>query len=208
MLFQKYREEIIWRRVEPFHRLDGWLTDSEAIGLYKMAASLDKKAIIVEIGSWQGKSTYCLARGLKTGGRVYAIDPFNGDAGQDVESRRIYEEQKAGKDLEQIFRQNMSALHVMDKIVVKKGYSPDFTGQFPHINALFIDGDHSFEGCSNDFHLYADKIIPGGFLAFHDYYADRPESGPTRVIEELVIPDPRFQFYKLFHSLWTARRVN
>ena len=186
MLFQKLRRKKILKKIEAFRQLEGWLTDSEALGLFEMAASLGEKASIVEIGSWQGKSSYCLVSGLKSG-LLYAIDPFNGDAGEDLASKKEYEEKKEGRDLEGIFLHNMKRLGVMRKIKMHKGYSKDFHHQFTEIDALFIDGDHSYAGCSNDFHLYAHKIIGGGFLAFHDYYPERKELGPTRVIQEQVM---------------------
>ena len=112
-----------------------------------------------------------------------------------------------GNDLAEIFLSNMRSLGVIDKIQMKKGYSQDFFYEFSDIDALFIDGDHSIEGCKNDFKLYADKIIPGGFLAFHDYYYDRPALGPTFVVHNLVMKDPRFTFYKQYDTLWIAKRI-
>lgn len=193
------------KKIEGFRGLDGWLTDAEAFGLYRMASMLKPDATVVEIGSWQGKSSYCIASGLKTG-MLYAIDPFNGDPGDDLASSREYMEKKTGKDLEQIFQQNMVSLGVSSKIQAKKGYSRDFHAQFTSIDALFIDGDHSYTGCSNDFHLYAGKIVPGGWLAFHDYYPDRAELGPTQVVQQLVMRDPQYSFFALYDSLWMAKK--
>jgi predicted O-methyltransferase YrrM len=205
MLFQKLRQRAVLKKIGDYRQLDGWLTDAEAFGLFQMASALKPGATVVEIGSWQGKSSYCIASGLRSG-ILYAIDPFNGDAGDDVASSREYMEKKTGKDLEQIFQQNMARLGVSSKIRAQKGYSRDFHEQFTTLDALFIDGDHSYAGCSNDFHLYAGKIVPGGWLAFHDYYPDRAELGPTQVIEQLVKTDPQYVFYAQYDSLWIARK--
>ncbi len=40
------------------------------------------------------------------------------------------------------------------------GYALDF---------VFIDADHSYEGCSEDINLWLPKIRPGGILCGHDY---------------------------------------
>jgi MMP 1-O-methyltransferase len=205
MLFQKRRQKSDLRKIEAFRGLEGWLTDQEALGLFRMTAALDENATVVEIGSWQGKSTYCLASGLKSG-TVYAIDPFNGDAGNDKDSSGEYKEKMGQRDLSEVFLQNMKALGVLEKIQMKKGYSQDFHQEFSKIDVLFIDGDHSITGCTNDFNLYAKKVIPGGFLAFHDYYPGRSELGPTYTIQSLVIPDPGFTFYKQYDSLWIAKK--
>jgi predicted O-methyltransferase YrrM len=39
-------------------------------------------------------------------------------------------------------------------------------------DVLFIDGDHSLEGVSEDFEMYASFVRPGGLIAFHDIVAD------------------------------------
>ena len=36
------------------------------------------------------------------------------------------------------------------------------------VDLLFIDGDHSYEGCLADFRMYRDLVAPGGLIAFHD----------------------------------------
>ena len=36
------------------------------------------------------------------------------------------------------------------------------------IDLLFIDGDHSYEGCLADFDMYHDMVSPAGLIVFHD----------------------------------------
>jgi predicted O-methyltransferase YrrM len=197
----KLREFLISKRISNYKKIDGWLSQSEATGLYLTASMLPPAAVIVEIGSWQGKSTFCLAKGLRSG-KIYAIDPFNADAGFDVESSQVYTALKGTRDLLDIFNDNMKNFNVEKNIVVKKGYSEQFAKDFDLIDFLFIDGDHSIAGCKKDYQLYSGKVRKGGFIAFHDYYSDRPELGPTYVVDELVKKSDEFIFYKQFDSLW------
>lgn len=201
----KLSEKDILKKIEKFRAIDGWLSDQEALGLYTTASKLSKNATAVEIGSWQGKSTYCIAKGLRTG-KVWAIDPFNADGGLDLQSQDEYNNKKGNRDLLEVFTDNMRSLDVLDKIVVKKGYSNQFADEVNKIDFLFIDGDHSIEGCKSDFELYAHKIVPGGFIAFHDYYAHRPELGPTHVIDNIVLKSTEFAFHHLYDSLWVGRK--
>ena len=189
------------RNISAYQSINGWLTPLEAIGLYKTARQLPKKSVVVEIGSWQGKSTFCLAKGIRSG-KLYAIDPFNADAGFDTQSEKDYFDGKVGSDLLTVFQNNIRRLTVASKIVTKKGYSYDFPDEFTAINFLFIDGDHSIEGCLNDYKLYAHKVVKGGFIAFHDYYNNRPELGPTHVVNQIINKSNDFVFYKLYDSLW------
>ena len=43
----------------------GWLTDEEGEALYDLAKRCEGRGVIVEIGSWKGKSTICLGIGSR-----------------------------------------------------------------------------------------------------------------------------------------------
>lgn len=199
-------ERSVLKKISAFHDLDGWLTVREAIGLYLTAHKLPRNATVVEIGSWQGKSTYCISKGLKSG-KVYAIDPFNADPGSDEGNRELYISRKGNDNLLEQFKKNMRVLGVLEHIAIKQGYSYQFYNDFSKINLLFIDGDHSIKGCKTDFDLYSPRVVPGGFIAFHDYYEHREDLGSTYVIKNLVLKSPDFKFYRQYDTLWIARRI-
>ena len=203
-MFKNFIYKRLLKSIKDYSKIEGWLTDNEAVGLYRVARQLPKKAVVVEIGSWQGKSTYCISKGLKSG-KLYAIDPFNADAGLDIDSQEAYLK-KRGADLLESFKENMTLYGVEQNIIVKKGYSQEFYGDFEQIDFLFIDGDHSIEGCRSDFEMYSPKISSGGFIAFHDYYEDRKNLGPTYVIKNLVLTSEAFKFVALYDSLWIAKK--
>ena len=58
--------------------VEGWLAPEEVEFLYRQAKKLENKGVIVEIGSYKGKSTICLAGGSEAGKsiKVYAVDPY------------------------------------------------------------------------------------------------------------------------------------
>lgn len=205
-MFKKYFEKSDLKKINAYRDIDGWISEQEALGLYRTARKLPTGAVVVEIGSWMGKSTYCISRGLASG-KIFAIDPFNADAGNDDDSQDTYNAIGANKDLLTAFQKNLAQRGVTDKVVPKKGYSQDFHQEFNTIDFLFIDGDHSIEGCKSDFELYAHKVVKGGYIAFHDFYEDRNELGPTYVIKNMVLNNSGFQFIKLYDSLWVGKRV-
>ena len=98
MIFLNKIEKKLPKILEPFHGIEGWLTEQEALGLYSIALKLPSNATVVEIGSWKGKSTFCIASGLKKG-KVIAIDPFNADAGNDEGSKEEYLQKKGNGDM-------------------------------------------------------------------------------------------------------------
>lgn len=190
--------------IEKYEGIDGFLFPEEAVALYHLASLLPKNSTIVEIGSWKGKSTYCLAKGLKTG-KVFAIDPF--DASGDDSSMEIYNQMKGEIPLIQQFEEKMTQLDVIDKIETLAGFSHQFVNKFKQIDLLFIDGDHSIKGCQYDFDHYSPLIPSGGYIALHDYSPLRKDLGPTWVIENKIIPSKEYKFIDLFNSLWIGRKV-
>ena len=51
-MFLKLRQKAMLSKIRPYRQLNGWLSDQEALGLFRLAAELRKNARIVEIGSW------------------------------------------------------------------------------------------------------------------------------------------------------------
>lgn len=52
------------------------------------------------------------------------------------------------------------------------------------IDVLFIDGDHSYEGCKADIDAWSPSVNAGGVLLFHD--ADEGGPGILRAITEFI----------------------
>lgn len=46
------------------------------------------------------------------------------------------------------------------------------------LDLVFIDADHSYEGCKSDIAAYWSKVKPGGFISGHDYANDDFRFGP------------------------------
>ena len=60
--------------------IEGWLTDREVDFLHQTARDCAGDGVILEIRSYKGKSTVCLAKGSQAGSHVhvYAVDPHIG----------------------------------------------------------------------------------------------------------------------------------
>ena len=52
---------------------------------------------------------------------------------------------------------------------------------------VFLDADHSYEGCAADLAAWAPKVRPGGYICGHDYEnTDFPKFGVTQAVDEFV----------------------
>lgn len=203
-ILKYFKRQLIITKIHKYKTIDGWLAPLEAVGLYTFAKKVPKNGVVVEIGSWKGKSTYCLAKGVKPGVKIIAIDPF--DYSGDPESEVLYKKSKNDINPLTEFTKNMEKLGVTKKIEIKKGLSKDFINQIKEIDLLFIDGDHSIEGCIYDYENYSPKIKPGGYLLFHDYNPGGKDVGPTWVIEKLVIPSKKYQKVDTYDSVCVFKK--
>jgi MMP 1-O-methyltransferase len=210
------RARLLWRGLRyvqllPYASIDGWLTVDEAITLFELARGLPHEApVVVEIGSWQGKSSVCLGRGLagKRAPRLCCIDPF--DASGDDASAPDYgvRAQRVGGGLRGAFEDNLRAVGVREIVDVRQGMSHEHARDWhAPIDLLFLDGDHGYPAVRRDFADWAPRIRPGGFLVMHDV-VHPVHDGPRRVVEELVRNDPQWVDVRCVDSMFVARKAS
>ena len=156
--------------------VEGWLGPLEGALLYRLASEADPTGWIVEIGSWQGKSTIWLAAGSQAGrgARVVAIDPHVGTYLR-----------ADGETTEPALRRNLDragvAKHV--DVVVKTSEAAAADWSCP-VSLLWIDGDHEYESVRRDLELWEPHLLPNATVALHDTFVWR---GPERVVRERLI---------------------
>jgi predicted O-methyltransferase YrrM len=151
----------MWPRIDA---IEGWLLNSEGKWLYRRALSMPDGANLVEIGSFKGRSTCCLAFACQgTNKRVFALDAFDG--GPDLPPYDSFEE----------FQQNIKRLELSDYIEPVRGISWEIAKTWNKpIDFLFIDGSHIHEHVLADFTSFFPHVVPGGIISFHDVHEDHP----------------------------------
>ena len=154
-----------------FEEVEGFLFGLEGFALMQLAAHGEGEGAIVEIGSFQGRSTCWLASGAKRAGRehVTAVDHFKGSpehqAGGQMESGAIAREGSTyGR-----FCENIKAMEVDDYVdPIVAGSAEAVQSWDGPIRLLFIDGDHAYETSKQDFELWSPFVVEKGVIAFHD----------------------------------------
>lgn len=111
----------------------------------------------VEIGSYKGDSAVWIAQALEDNGgvgRLVCVDPFVG----------------IGEGKMPLFWEKVYSMGLEDLVYLVEKRSEEAVAFVPtKIDFLFIDGDHSKEGCLSDIEKYVPKLTSGGVVAFHDY---------------------------------------
>lgn len=152
----------------------GWLSLDEARLLATLASRVPAECSIVEIGSFQGRSTCALAAGAKSGHNnvIHAIDTFSGLQG-------IFPE-----DTLPTFHQNLESKGLNGLVTVHQDTSLQEAERWRRqdVGLLFIDADHNYESVRNDFKAWQRHVSPNGVITFHD----SNQKGPNRLLLEIL----------------------
>ncbi len=134
---------------------------------------------VVEIGVYEGSSAVVLCDALQPGADLHLIDPF-------VDER--------GTSLNFGWRANPTATRLAVRRAaseirvhwhVARSQEVGRSWQAGPVDLVFVDGDHSYAGCMEDWEVWHPHVRPGGAIAFHDALGPRGSEGPTRVVAEL-----------------------
>jgi predicted O-methyltransferase YrrM len=155
--------------------VDGWLTKREAYYLFLLAKTLPADGEIVEIGSYVGKSTIALAKGIASSGRsqvVWAIDPHEGVISLTQQQKATY--QTFLKNIKKAGIDELVSPLVMTSQQASKRWKK-------YIKLLFIDGLHDYQNVQSDIAYWSPYVVRGGVIAFHDGFCGQ------RGVEQAIV---------------------
>lgn len=159
----------------------GGVSVEEGLALSRYAENCCN-GVIVEIGSFKGKSAVSLAAGqargrFANGGYVSCIEPHLPFVG-------LYRGQ-FGPENRGDFYTVMLRIGFFDRVCLVGLKSEVASGGWKQpIGLLFVDGEHSIEGVRSDMSAWEHRVVPGGTMIFDDALDSR--AGPHVVIEQLV----------------------
>lgn len=145
------------------------LFENEPDVLRRLAGSITE-GVILEIGAYLGGSSCIMAEVSQV--PMFSVDMWDLWYPQDYRlvKKRFKGLEKGRADLYKKFLANVSRLGLTEKITPINAPSREIAKVWEKpIGLLFIDGDHSYEGCKADYEGFAKHIIPGGYLVVHDY---------------------------------------
>lgn len=134
----------------------GWLSKSEGGFL----AEITKDKMVLEIGSYCGRSTVFMA---KRAAHVFAVDTFDGRG------------TASPRDTLREFTENLKRYGLYEKVTIVQGKSADVVPSIPLMadyspfDIVFIDGSHAREDVITDILVSLPLLADDGVLAFHDY---------------------------------------
>jgi predicted O-methyltransferase YrrM len=155
----------------------------EAEALWDAAWAMAPRGIIVEVGSYCGKSaTWLGAAAQLRGGQVVTVDHHRGSeenqAGWEHHDASLVDPGTGLMDTLPFFRRTMHDAGLEDVVTAIVGRSTTVAAMWSTpIAMLFIDGGHAEEHAQNDYTGWAKFVAPLGVLAIHDVFADPADGG-------------------------------
>jgi len=139
--------------------IQGYLTLSDIATLYSYAFIVPKDGTIVEVGSFMGLSAFIMANALidsnNLSAKIYCVDLWNPWQSYNYD----------------VFKKNIKNNRIDNFVTDLRGDSLSRSFEISQKSAdlVFIDADHSYDGCYNDLLAYFPKLKSDSVLLGHDY---------------------------------------
>lgn len=190
-------------QIEP---IQGWCSPVAGVTLYHLVQNKIPVPVVVELGSWKGRSSAWMAAALadqQSPGKIVCVDTWQGTPSEKEHADLLA--QYHPDQLYQEFLDNMEKLGVRDWVVPVRMTTVEAAKAWPldqPIGLLFIDADHDYYAVRRDFELWSGYVKDGGVIVFDDV-PNWP--GPTRLISEL----PSWYKHMAYsHNQWIVLKTN
>lgn len=167
----------IWEKIEG---AAGFLSMKEAGLLFWAARQCPVPGPVIELGSYEGRSTGLFAL---AGRHVYAIDAWS----LEVADLSAYGHGAVAADeVFARFQSNLRQMRVEHLVSINRGLTHQIGQTWDEEGAiLFVDAGHTYEDVSRDLAIWTPYLHRQGFLIMHDVLGDG-YLGVTRAASELI----------------------
>jgi predicted O-methyltransferase YrrM len=191
----------------------GFLDEEEGLFLYRTAKEAALMGPCLEIGSYCGKSALYLGWGCKERqGILFSIDHHRGSEeqqpGEEYFDPDLLDPRSGRIDTFPFFRRTLERADLEDTVIPLVCTSSVAARAWKTpLSLIFIDGGHALSTVRTDYLCWAQHLLPGGYLLFHDLFEDPREGGqaPFLVYQE-ALSTGRYQELPRVKTLGVLRR--
>lgn len=161
-----------------FNQIEGWC-DEGIIEVYKTMAYTHNNATFVEIGSWKGKSAFCMASLIEEQGKninFYCVDTWKGSEEHSIDLDVV------NNSLFDVFQKNTELVKNYIKPIQLPSLEAAKQFEDESLDFVFIDAAHDYENVKNDINAWYPKVKKGGTIGGHDYHPTW--SGVVKAVDE------------------------
>ena len=163
-------------------KIKGFMPPHEGEVLIKWASKFSIKGVIMEIGTYCGKSSIYLSVGAKKNNQiVFTLDHHLGSEEHQINEeyfdKEIYDYSEKRVNTLPLLIQNINHFKIENIVPIISESTKASINWDTNLGILFIDGGHSFESANNDYLCWEPKIIKGGALIIHDIFENPSDGG-------------------------------
>ena len=161
----------------------GFLDEEEGQALFDAALEASRRGPCLEIGSYCGKSAVYLGLACKkAGGVLYSIDHHLGSEeqqpGEEYFDPDLFDYRNFAVDTFGAFRRTLAMADLDQTVIPVVSRSETVAANWATpLSLVFIDGGHTLETVTADYHAWAPHLQPGGCLLIHDIFEDPAKGG-------------------------------
>ncbi|MDO9377734.1 MAG: class I SAM-dependent methyltransferase [Nocardioidaceae bacterium] len=162
----------------------GFMPTDEGSALHAaVLAHAHDGGVVVEVGSYCGKSTIYLGHAARSvGATVVTLDHHRGSeehqVGWEYHDASLVDAESGLIDTLPLLRRTVERAGLEDVVVPVVGRSADVSRWWrTPVDLVFVDGGHTDEAARTDLHGWAPWVRVGGALVIHDVFPDPADGG-------------------------------
>lgn len=182
-------------------RCEGLVKLSEGRRLAQLARASTRP--IIEVGSHTGGSTVWMA--LATHAPIFAVDPWDDPRPESLDDPFGL---VTGDATYARFEENLASEGVTRKVIPLRATGTAIAALWTRpVGLVFIDAVHEKWAVEADFLAWQRHLVPGSWLALHDYTEDPEHAyyGVYEAVRDVILPAGEWVDISLTEYLWTAR---
>lgn len=140
--------------------------------------------VVAEVGVFAGEFARALYDAVEPS-QLYLIDPW--PEGEEISSGDVHGANIQSVQAEALFQSALARFQnqtLRSDVHILRDYSASFLSQVGvgTLDAIYLDGDHTYGGVMVDLLLSVCAVKPGGWIMGHDYDAN-PDKAPVEALE-------------------------
>lgn len=155
------------------NQIDGWFSDAEMLSVFDVVSKLPKDSLLVELGTWKGRSTL-----------FFRLANPNIDIVTIDECVKFWTSPAPAAEID-------PKVLSYPRITYIKSNTSDVAKKFNDpIDFVFVDTIHTYDGVNNDIKDWSDKVKVGGYMLFHDCHRTQDDTGLYKGLTEWLKASP------------------
>lgn len=133
----------------------------------QLISTMPKGSVVAELGVWKGEFARFIWDETQPK-EMHLIDCW---APQDELGKIEKLVASSSEQHEAWYQEARGRFEGVEGVIFHRGMTADMVERFPdgHFDWIYVDGDHTYEGCAADLRMYLPKVKEGGFIVCDDY---------------------------------------